>query len=130
MLLNTRRRMLGLLAAAIGAPRLVQLIPSAFAAETEQKPASKKPECFALQAFGDWKGTVTNTQAGARIGQDGFGYLPSPKGHQKIPQARRVIVQDDVEIGANTTIDRGRFVAAHAGLRHGHQAGRFVGFLR
>ena len=44
---------------------------------------------------------------GARIGQDGFGYLPSPKGHQKIPQARRVIVQDDVEIGANTTIDRG-----------------------
>jgi len=44
---------------------------------------------------------------GARIGQDGFGYLPSPKGHQKIPQARRVIIQDDVEIGANTTIDRG-----------------------
>ena len=44
---------------------------------------------------------------GARIGQDGFGYLPSPKGHQKIPQTRRVIIQDDVEIGANTTIDRG-----------------------
>ncbi len=44
---------------------------------------------------------------GARIGQDGFGYLPSAKGYQKIPQTRRVIVQDDVEIGANTTIDRG-----------------------
>jgi UDP-3-O-[3-hydroxymyristoyl] glucosamine N-acyltransferase len=44
---------------------------------------------------------------GVRIGQDGFGYLPSPKGHQKIPQTRRVIIQDDVEIGANTTIDRG-----------------------
>jgi UDP-3-O-[3-hydroxymyristoyl] glucosamine N-acyltransferase len=44
---------------------------------------------------------------GARIGQDGFGYLPSPKGHLKIPQGRRVIIQDDVEIGANTTIDRG-----------------------
>ena len=44
---------------------------------------------------------------GARIGQDGFGYLPSPRGHQKIPQARRVIIQDDVEIGANSTIDRG-----------------------
>ena len=44
---------------------------------------------------------------GARIGQDGFGYLPSPQGHQKMPQTRRVIVQDDVEIGANTTIDRG-----------------------
>ncbi len=44
---------------------------------------------------------------GVRIGQDGFGFLPSPQGHQKIPQTRRVIVQDDVEIGANTTIDRG-----------------------
>ncbi|HXX02891.1 MAG TPA: UDP-3-O-(3-hydroxymyristoyl)glucosamine N-acyltransferase [Xanthobacteraceae bacterium] len=44
---------------------------------------------------------------GARIGQDGFGYLPSPRGHQKIPQIRRVIIQDDVEIGANSTIDRG-----------------------
>lgn len=44
---------------------------------------------------------------GARIGQDGFGYLPSPQGHQKIPQVRRAIIQDDVEIGANSTIDRG-----------------------
>ncbi|MDR3420479.1 MAG: UDP-3-O-(3-hydroxymyristoyl)glucosamine N-acyltransferase [Xanthobacteraceae bacterium] len=45
--------------------------------------------------------------SGVRIGQDGFGYLPSPQGHQKIPQTRRVIIQDDVEIGANATIDRG-----------------------
>ena len=44
---------------------------------------------------------------GVRIGQDGFGFVPSPQGHQKIPQTRRVIIQDDVEIGANTTIDRG-----------------------
>jgi len=44
---------------------------------------------------------------GVRIGQDGFGYLPGAKGHQKIPQTRRVIIQDDVEIGANSTIDRG-----------------------
>jgi len=44
---------------------------------------------------------------GVRIGQDGFGFLPSPQGHQKIPQTRSVIIQDDVEIGANTTIDRG-----------------------
>jgi hypothetical protein len=68
MLLNTRRRMLGLLTAAIGAPRLVPLIPPALAAD---KPA-KKPECFALQPFGDWKGVATNTQAGARIGQITF----------------------------------------------------------
>jgi UDP-3-O-[3-hydroxymyristoyl] glucosamine N-acyltransferase len=44
---------------------------------------------------------------GARVGQDGFGFLPSRKGHVKIPQNRRVIIQDDVEIGANVTIDRG-----------------------
>jgi UDP-3-O-[3-hydroxymyristoyl] glucosamine N-acyltransferase len=44
---------------------------------------------------------------GCRIGQDGFGYLPDRDGPIKIPQTRRVIVQDDVEIGANTTIDRG-----------------------
>lgn len=44
---------------------------------------------------------------GVRVGQDGFGYLPDPQGHRKIPQTRRVIIQDDVEIGANTTIDRG-----------------------
>lgn len=45
---------------------------------------------------------------GACIGQDGFGYGPSPKGGMiKIVQVGRVIIQDDVEIGANTTIDRG-----------------------
>jgi UDP-3-O-[3-hydroxymyristoyl] glucosamine N-acyltransferase len=44
---------------------------------------------------------------GCRIGQDGFGYLPDRGGPIKIPQTRRVIIQDDVEIGANTTIDRG-----------------------
>ncbi len=44
---------------------------------------------------------------GARIGQDGFGYQPDASGHLKIPQIGRVIVQDLVEIGANTGIDRG-----------------------
>ncbi|MFG1179456.1 UDP-3-O-(3-hydroxymyristoyl)glucosamine N-acyltransferase [Xanthobacter versatilis] len=44
---------------------------------------------------------------GARIGSDGFGYQPSPRGHVKVPQIGRVVIQDDVEIGANTTIDRG-----------------------
>jgi UDP-3-O-[3-hydroxymyristoyl] glucosamine N-acyltransferase len=45
---------------------------------------------------------------GARIGQDGFGYAPGPKGGMiKIVQIGRVIIQDNVEIGANTTIDRG-----------------------
>lgn len=45
--------------------------------------------------------------AGARLGQDGFGYARGPRGHVKIPQLGRVILQDDVEVGANTTIDRG-----------------------
>jgi len=45
--------------------------------------------------------------AGARIGSDGFGYQPSPRGHLKVPQLGRVVIQDDVEIGANTTVDRG-----------------------
>src|SRR5258708_7797939 len=44
---------------------------------------------------------------GARLGQDGFGFAPDPAGHVKVPQLGRVIVGDDVEIGANTTIDRG-----------------------
>jgi UDP-3-O-[3-hydroxymyristoyl] glucosamine N-acyltransferase len=44
---------------------------------------------------------------GVRIGQDGFGYVPGKGGHLKVPQVGRVIVQDDVEIGAGTTIDRG-----------------------
>lgn len=44
---------------------------------------------------------------GAKVGQDGFGFAMSPQGHLKIPQIGRVIIQDDVEIGANTAIDRG-----------------------
>jgi UDP-3-O-[3-hydroxymyristoyl] glucosamine N-acyltransferase len=44
---------------------------------------------------------------GVRIGQDGFGFAMGPRGHLKVPQIGRVIIQDDVEIGANSTIDRG-----------------------
>ncbi len=45
--------------------------------------------------------------AGARIGSDGFGYVFREGRHEKIPHVGRCIVEDDVEIGANTTIDRG-----------------------
>jgi UDP-3-O-[3-hydroxymyristoyl] glucosamine N-acyltransferase len=45
--------------------------------------------------------------AGVKIGQDGFGFALGQKGHAKVPQIGRVIIQDDVEVGANTTIDRG-----------------------
>ena len=44
---------------------------------------------------------------GARIGQDGFGFAISGEGFLSVPQLGRVVLEDDVEIGANTTIDRG-----------------------
>ena len=44
---------------------------------------------------------------GARIGQEGFSFATTDTGFLSIPQLGRVIVQDDVEVGANTTIDRG-----------------------
>ena len=52
-------------------------------------------------------GDRTRIYPGVRIGQDGFGFSPDPGGHTKVPQLGRVIVGDDVEIGANSTIDRG-----------------------
>jgi len=45
--------------------------------------------------------------SGVRVGVDGFGFVPSAEGHQKVPQVGACVIQDDVEIGANTTIDRG-----------------------
>jgi UDP-3-O-[3-hydroxymyristoyl] glucosamine N-acyltransferase len=44
---------------------------------------------------------------GARIGQEGFGFASTEAGFLTIPQLGRVILEDDVEVGANTTIDRG-----------------------
>ncbi len=45
--------------------------------------------------------------AGVRIGEDGFGFVPGLDKHLKVPQLGRVLIGNDVEIGANTTIDRG-----------------------
>ncbi len=44
---------------------------------------------------------------GVRVGQDGFGFAPDPAAPIKVPQLGRVVIGDDVDIGANTTIDRG-----------------------
>ncbi|MEZ5774418.1 MAG: UDP-3-O-(3-hydroxymyristoyl)glucosamine N-acyltransferase [Hyphomicrobiaceae bacterium] len=44
---------------------------------------------------------------GVQIGHDGFGFAMGGRGHLKVPQIGRVIVQDNVEIGANSTVDRG-----------------------
>lgn len=46
-------------------------------------------------------------QSGARVGSDGFGYVSRRDAHVKIPHVGRCVIGDDVEIGANTTIDRG-----------------------
>ena len=59
--------------------------------------------------------TITNTlmgdkvivHPGCKIGQDGFGFVMGASGHVKVPQVGRVIIQDHVEIGAGTTVDRG-----------------------
>src|SRR5207247_4025245 len=47
--------------------------------------------------------------AGAVLGADGFGYAQDAGEHRKVPQVGGVLVEDDVEIGANTTVDRATF---------------------
>jgi UDP-3-O-[3-hydroxymyristoyl] glucosamine N-acyltransferase len=99
-------------------------------------------------------GHRVTVHAGAVIGSDGFGYVPNPAGHVKIPQVGTVILEDDVEIGANATVDRaamgatriergakidnlvmvahgcrvgaGSLLAGQVGLAGGTKLGRFV----
>jgi UDP-3-O-[3-hydroxymyristoyl] glucosamine N-acyltransferase len=52
---------------------------------------------------------------GVRVGVDGFGYAFGPAGHTKVPQIGHCIIGADVEIGANTTIDRGSIGATEIG---------------
>lgn len=52
-------------------------------------------------------GARCRIHSGAVIGSDGYGYVSGPEGHQKVPQIGGVRIEDDVEIGANVTIDRG-----------------------
>jgi UDP-3-O-[3-hydroxymyristoyl] glucosamine N-acyltransferase len=54
-------------------------------------------------------GNRVRLQPGAVVGSDGFGYEFVNGRHEKVPQVGIVVVHDDVEIGANTTIDRARF---------------------
>ncbi len=51
-------------------------------------------------------GNNVTIHAGAVIGADGFGFAPNQEGYDKIPQLGVVIIEDDVEIGANTCVDR------------------------
>jgi UDP-3-O-[3-hydroxymyristoyl] glucosamine N-acyltransferase len=58
-----------------------------------------------------YPGTVVGSRvilhAGVVLGSDGFGYVPGKAGHEKIPHVGRCVIGDDVEIGANSTVDRG-----------------------
>ena len=72
---------------------------------------------------------------GVRIGQKGFGFAPSAKGHSVIPQVGKVIINKNVEIGANSCIDRGSYGATVVGegtfidnlvhIAHNVQIGKF-----
>jgi UDP-3-O-[3-hydroxymyristoyl] glucosamine N-acyltransferase len=81
-----------------------------------------------------WLGDRVYVYPGARIGQEGFGFTISSEGFLTVPQLGRAIIHDDVEIGANTTVDRGGLndTVVGAGTRidnlvhlaHGVQLGR------
>jgi len=45
--------------------------------------------------------------AGVRLASDGFGYQPGAAGHERVPHVARTVIEDDVEIGANSCVDRG-----------------------
>ena len=57
--------------------------------------------------------------SGAVIGADGFGFAPTPNGYDKIPQIGIVILEDKVDIGANTCVDRATMGATiiHSGAK-------------
>jgi UDP-3-O-[3-hydroxymyristoyl] glucosamine N-acyltransferase len=62
-------------------------------------------------------GNYVIVHAGAVLGSDGFGYARNPSSgrHEKFPQIGKLEVEDDVEIGANTTIDRGALEVTRIG---------------
>jgi UDP-3-O-[3-hydroxymyristoyl] glucosamine N-acyltransferase len=66
--------------------------------------------CFTLTSFIYDNVTIGDRvilHAGVVIGADGFGYVRGDMGYHKFPQIGAVIIEDDVELGANTTVDRG-----------------------
>lgn len=60
-------------------------------------------------------GDRVKLHAGVVLGSDGFGYESSTGRHAKIPQIGQVVLADDIEIGANTTVDRARFSRTYIG---------------
>jgi UDP-3-O-[3-hydroxymyristoyl] glucosamine N-acyltransferase len=75
--------------------------------------ASVGPDCWLKPGVvvGDYcvLGARCRIQSGAVIGSDGFGYEPVNGEIRRIPQVGNVVLEDDVEVGANSTLDRARF---------------------
>ena len=75
--------------------------------------ASVGPDCWLKPGVvvGDYcvLGARCRIQSGAVIGSDGFGYEPVNGEIRRIPQIGNVVLEDDVEVGANSTLDRARF---------------------
>ena len=84
-------------------------------------------------------GNKVRLLAGARIGERGFGYVKDSFGAIEVPQLGRVIIEDNVEVGANSTIDRGTVQDTKIGygtmidnmvmIGHNCQIGRFVAII-
>ena len=86
--------------------RGTQIYPSAVVEEG----ASIGEDCIlyphATVYYGCKLGNRVTLHSGAVIGADGFGFAPAADGYEKIPQIGIVTIEDDVEIGANTCVDR------------------------
>ena len=69
--------------------------------------------------YGCKLGNNVTLHAGSVIGADGFGFAPGADGYEKIPQIGNVVIEDDVEIGANTCVDRStmRSTVIHKGVK-------------
>lgn len=69
--------------------------------------------------YGCQLGNNVTLHAGSVIGADGFGFAPGPEGYKKIPQIGNVVIEDDVEIGANTCVDRSTMgsTVVHRGVK-------------
>ena len=74
---------------------------------------------MSLSASGVLIGNRVIIHPNATIGADGFGYEFIDGRHVKVPQIGNVVIEDDVEIGANTCIDRAKFGSTT--IRAGHQ---------
>jgi UDP-3-O-[3-hydroxymyristoyl] glucosamine N-acyltransferase len=72
-------------------------------------------ESHALVAPATTLGSRTRVKTGARVGMDGFAWVAEPDGHHRVPHRGACRVGDDVEIGANATVDRGSLGATEIG---------------